>query len=477
MALYDNKYWLLSHIRNSFISTDDTGMCELVMVNEAKEIRQYLGNVESYPEPDDSEDEEDEFESYDLQMDMDFGIRERSNTAAQLEKLDLARKKAAKMKHIKWETSKEQPDINELFIKKDISQAVKKPERKSMLSVLMQNFSHLPMNPYIGYSKFDGCEQVNIPTRRYKIFLTMLSQQQRNYPINICCVATAKIQDLIGLTLLKFSTNHGDSNVNLKSVSNYGLFICEEDGEVDRDFPCLDPKECVAKFGFVCLGLVEHKENLKSVSFPDESQHTISEERMNRIRTISEKSKAEENRQKSDLMAMDEHNKRMEAPLYQSFRVFMLNKVRPKVEVNIGISGERIEIDPIQQKGSKLLAFKQRAVSHYMDTIAWCEITDTKSNKATFKLVYNSNFGTNYNSVDIGGIWKFLSPSSSFPPALQSSTSFKHYDFECDISTAQDIVQKIKLILEVRSSSSRKEYVAAREGKHYNKRKNILSLK
>lgn len=25
MALYDNKYWLLSHIRNSFISTDDTG--------------------------------------------------------------------------------------------------------------------------------------------------------------------------------------------------------------------------------------------------------------------------------------------------------------------------------------------------------------------------------------------------------------------------------------------------------------------
>lgn len=25
MALYDNKFWLLSHIRNSFISTDDTG--------------------------------------------------------------------------------------------------------------------------------------------------------------------------------------------------------------------------------------------------------------------------------------------------------------------------------------------------------------------------------------------------------------------------------------------------------------------
>lgn len=35
---------------------------------------------------------------------------------------------------------------------------------------------------------------------------------------------------------------------------------------MDRDFPALDAKECVAKFGFQCLGLVEHK-NGKNVSF------------------------------------------------------------------------------------------------------------------------------------------------------------------------------------------------------------------
>lgn len=34
MATYNNKHWLLSHIRNSFISTDDTGMCEAVMLSE-----------------------------------------------------------------------------------------------------------------------------------------------------------------------------------------------------------------------------------------------------------------------------------------------------------------------------------------------------------------------------------------------------------------------------------------------------------
>lgn len=50
------------------------------------------------------------------------------------------------------------------------------------------------------------------------------------------------------------------------------MYITEEDGEVDRDFPALDSKECVAKFGFTCLGLVEHK-NGKNVSF--EAAETI----------------------------------------------------------------------------------------------------------------------------------------------------------------------------------------------------------
>lgn len=62
----------------------------------------------------------------------------------------------------------------------------------------------------------------------------------------------------------------------LQPVPNYGLYITEEDGEVDKDFPCLDPKEVVAKFGFTCLGLVEHK-NTKSVCF-DNSQVLINNE-------------------------------------------------------------------------------------------------------------------------------------------------------------------------------------------------------
>lgn len=35
MALYDDPKFILSHIRHSFITCDDTGMCEMVMLNES----------------------------------------------------------------------------------------------------------------------------------------------------------------------------------------------------------------------------------------------------------------------------------------------------------------------------------------------------------------------------------------------------------------------------------------------------------
>lgn len=60
--------------------------------------------------------------------------------------------------------------------------------------------------------------------------------------------------------------------------------------------------------------------------------------------------------------------------------------------------------------------------------------------------------------------------SASLSPTLQSSASFKHYDFEADHNTAEEIVQKINLILVLRSSTSRKEYLAAKERKQYRRK-------
>lgn len=180
-------------------------MSELVMVGEdlPKSLRDRL---DIYRDPDDSE-EDDCHEPYDLQMDMDFEVhRQRSNTAVRLEKLDQAKKRAAKVKNIKWEVNPIAPtqeEIDKLFVRKDLTNVKPKIIEKSLLSELLERCTNLPQNPYMEYAKFDGSAQVGILTRKYKIFLTMLPEEHRNYPMSICCIATAKIEELVGLILLK----------------------------------------------------------------------------------------------------------------------------------------------------------------------------------------------------------------------------------------------------------------------------------
>ncbi|KAJ3664755.1 hypothetical protein Zmor_000301 [Zophobas morio] len=460
MALYDNKYWLLSHIRNSFISTDDTGMCELIMAGEEGVRKHLKQSLDLYPDDEDSEDEDDlSHESYDLQLDTDFPIRYRSNTAARLEKLEQVRKKTSRMKHVKWETNNSelsQEQVDDLFVRKE---PVVSEVKQSLFSKTFKQYRMMPSNPFIEFAKFDGSGQVNLQTKKYRIFLTMLPEHQRNYPMNICCIGSAKVSELIGLILLKCSTMYED--YHWKPVTTYGLYITEEDGEVDRDLPCLDARENISKFGFHCLGLVEHTDPTKYVSFDTSESVIIMRSPFNTSDKKSKDiSKSDQEKQiTTDLHLMDVHKRAMEAPLYKSYKVYMITKMRAKTEIHLGISGEKIEIDPVQ-KNSKFVLVKQKPINHDMDMIAWCETVDVKSNRTIFRIIYSQNFGSSSAPESV----------STFSPTLQTSASFKSYDFEAEHETAEEIVYKISLILELRSSDTRKEYLAAQERRYYKKK-------
>lgn len=249
-----------------------SGMCEVVMAGE-KMPKDVDDNLDALPVSESSEEDEDDLEhaSYDIQLDMNYGLhRQRSNTAVRLEKMEQARQKAATIKFVKWETNKTpltETDLNDLFAKKPVT--IKQKPVKSMLSEQLEKYTNMPQNPYMEYAKFDGVAQVGLMTRKYKIFLTMLPKEHRNYPIDICCIAAAKVQDLIGLICLKGSNMYGEY-IN-KPVNHYGLFITEENGEQEH-LPCLDYKECVTKYGFTCLGLNELESPNKAVSFDETSQ-------------------------------------------------------------------------------------------------------------------------------------------------------------------------------------------------------------
>lgn len=181
-----------------------TGINEILKVGDMK-FAQLFGHE---PNPPGNETEEkDDYEYYDdFPLDVGFRFRERPLISARLGKLDQAKQKRAIMKNIKWESNKEgltEEDLDDLFQKKEIK-ADEFKNRKSKLSELIQNHSNIPQNPYKEFAKFDGSWQYTVPTKTYKIYITMLPPDQRNYPMEVCCVSSAKIHELIGFILFKY---------------------------------------------------------------------------------------------------------------------------------------------------------------------------------------------------------------------------------------------------------------------------------
>lgn len=499
MATYNNPHWLLSHIRNSFISTDDTGLSETVMLLEdipyqyAQLHKQVLrersaGGVQDvervdgpgvkqrnfedfycYPGLDDSDDEEMDSlsQSYEIQMDQDIGFhRQRSNTAQKLERMDIARRKAAKVKTIKYENVVQRSDETDgdLFVKKDVSRASTE-ETMSLLSQQLESFPKLPQNKFLEYAQFDGTSQTDSKT--FKIFLMMLPENQRAYPMQICVTATAKIQDFIGLICYKCSLAY--PNVSLRSIKHYGLFLTEEDGEIDVDFPPLDMGERCVKFCFSHLAIAERKAS-EIQTQPRFSSIIPGLGEMQQVPTLSGQSSSEfkdisEDKQKEDLFKMKDHTSKLEAPLYRAFQVHMVHKSRLKIEVQLGISGDKLEIDPIQQKSSKLWP-RQKSANHSMDSIAHCSIVERKSSKSVVRIVYSAVPYSQTLSV-AGSEFATSSPTirQHHQQQVQRAPLFKHYDIETDPATAQEIVEKINNILEVQSSPVRQEYKASRTGR------------
>lgn len=255
MATYNNKHWLLSHIGNSYIATDDTGMCEAVMLSddlpnryiEACRIRRDTSsklhhhfrntvdeNYEWYPGLDQSDDADLDplAQSYNIQMDQEFGLRKHTSIASQkFDKSEATKRRASKVRSIKLEdnvpAALSDAEIDELFTRRD-DYKLKWQERneqcatnaangngKSMLAQRLEEVRRQPVNKFQIYARFDG-NQMSVAIKTFKIFLTMLSKEQQNYPMEVCVIATARIQELIGLVCYKCSITY--TEVPLLSV-------------------------------------------------------------------------------------------------------------------------------------------------------------------------------------------------------------------------------------------------------------------
>uniref|UniRef100_A0A3B1J805 Target of rapamycin complex 2 subunit MAPKAP1 n=1 Tax=Astyanax mexicanus TaxID=7994 RepID=A0A3B1J805_ASTMX len=473
MAFLDNPTIILAHIRQSHVTSDDSGMCEMVLIDHDVDLEKChsaavstgsvsMGGVLGDGSVSGDGQACDLSQSMDITSSWDFGIRRRSNTAQRLERLRKERQNQIKCKNVQWKersSSQSAEDLGSLFEKKDFKDRPRCTGTKSTLSLRLEQCPQQLNNPFNEYSKFDGKGHVGTTaTKKIDVYLSMQSAQEKLHPMMVVTMANARVHDLIGLICWQYTSEGREPKLN-ENVNTYCLHIAEDDGEVDTDFPPLDSNEPIHKFGFSTLALVEKysspglgpKQSLFvrinaahgfSLIPVDSLKVTMKEilQKALKKRKGSQKgsgSRGEESSEEDPPIDITTVQDMLSSHHYKSFKVSMIQKLRFTTDVQLGISGEKVEIDPVtNQKASTKFWIRQKPISIDSDLLCACDLVEEKSpSHAIFKLTYLSNH------------------------------DYKALCFECDAATVNEIVLKVNYILESRASTSRADYFAQKQRK------------
>nr|XP_045373490.1 target of rapamycin complex 2 subunit MAPKAP1 isoform X2 [Camelus bactrianus] len=536
MAFLDNPTIILAHIRQSHVTSDDTGMCEMVLIDHDVDLEKIHPSMpgDSGSEIQGSNGETQGYvyaQSVDITSSWDFGIRRRSNTAQRLERLRKERQNQIKCKNIQWKernSKQSAQELKSLFEKKSLKEKPPNSGKQSILSVRLEQCPLQLNNPFNEYSKFDGkasdavshmyairllttsserkcalknqelriaslnkmcssLDEGNRPieegqvewmeetsfieflpcvlghvgttaTKKIDVYLPLHSSQDRLLPMTVVTMASARVQDLIGLICWQYTSEGREPKLN-DNVSAYCLHIAEDDGEVDTDFPPLDSNEPIHKFGFSTLALVEKysspgltsKESLFvrinaahgfSLIQVDNTKVTMKEILLKAVKRRKGSQKISGSRadgvfEEDSQIDIATVQDMLSSHHYKSFKVSMIHRLRFTTDVQLGISGDKVEIDPVtNQKASTKFWIKQKPISIDSDLLCACDLAEEKSpSHAIFKLTYLSNH------------------------------DYKHLYFESDAATVNEIVLKVNYILESRASTARADYLAQKQRK------------
>ncbi|XP_070781077.1 target of rapamycin complex 2 subunit MAPKAP1 isoform X3 [Enoplosus armatus] len=476
MAFLDNPAIILAHIRQSHVTSDDTGMCEMVLIDQDVDLEKCqlalvpgssCGSTGSGSLSEGGSSVTDGHacdlsQSMDITSSWDFGIRRRSNTAQRLERLRKERQNQIKCKNIQWKertSSQSVEDLGPLFEKRDFKDRPRTTGTKSTLSLRLEQCPQQLNNPFNEYSKFDGKGHIGTTaTKKIDVYLSMQMAQEKVHPMTVVTIANARVHDLIGLICWQYTSEGREPKLN-ENVNAYCLHIAEDDGEVDTDFPPLDSNEPIHKFGFSTLALVEKYSSPGLASrqslfvrinaahgfslIPVDSLKVTMKEILQKAlkkRKGSQKgsgSRGEESSEEDPPIDITTVQDMLSSHHYKSFKISMIHKLRFTTDVQLGISGEKVEIDPVtNQKASTKFWIRQKPISIDSDHLCACDLVEERSpSHAIFKLTYLSNH------------------------------DYKPLYFESDAATVNEIVLKVNYILESRASTSRADYFAQKQRK------------
>lgn len=240
MSFWDSESRLAQHLCHSFVVSDDTGYADRI----------FLDNEDLIDESD---------QSYHINQRNITGFGSFSlNHTHSIIKMELDRTVIDIAKDVQMHSLHNEKIVKLLnqgipavasslvFTKKRIS---KFKTNISLLSQQLSTISHTDI-PFSQFAKFDGRNSND----KRSLSVTIIFEDTTQI-LKVLARINIRVFELIGLSLYLYNDQKLGKPLG-GSVEQYKLYIADENGEIDKDFPPLCESDFFQKFGFSHLGLL-----------------------------------------------------------------------------------------------------------------------------------------------------------------------------------------------------------------------------
>ncbi|CAF3416239.1 unnamed protein product [Rotaria sp. Silwood1] len=350
----------------------------------------------------------------------------------------------------------------------------------SPLTALIQSTSS-KQNPFANYAKFDGTPNISLNQSK-KIMVHFKSQKHK---LHVIVSSTATVSETIGFACYKYTIENREPILTQKDPSKYSLYIADDDGEPEEDFPPLTSGQPIGQYDFPHLALIEQVTQ-GTVSIPpmspdsdesstdydkyddddidDDDDDGVSLENSSRSITPPtsehQKSSSSIGKTSSNIIIQDVPNEidpinnlnRLYESLNQKsyfFDYYIKSNSSKHVKVRIDVSGEQIRFD-LLEKTNKL---PWQSMPLTTQRLVDCNVLNKDKNRTRVHLVFQ-------NQQESDG-----------------SHTYQIYELESTIEIAEQFSDQILNIIKLKNPQGRdiyEQYQQQRE--NIKKRRSILNI-
>ncbi|KRZ27708.1 Target of rapamycin complex 2 subunit MAPKAP1 [Trichinella pseudospiralis] len=268
MANWNRDDKMVSFIRFTFSTTDDSGLCADVLFDPIKTTKPGSHCSKTVVQNTSTDDPQVRFFST-FDASLRSRHRRRSNTLQRLEAMRQQREQNKRIAIVQWQP----PPANAAssgeacpFVAVSVNDTTV-TSTYSSASAAIKKTQLSNFNPFLDYLKFDESYSPQPSSKKVDVFLPFLDDcELRKVPVHVVMNGNAKVSDLIGLVCYIYTANNWNPPL-IQDVNRYALYVAEDTGEVEYGLPARSTSERVNHFHFPFMAIAPRVEEFKENTF------------------------------------------------------------------------------------------------------------------------------------------------------------------------------------------------------------------